>query len=109
MHSSLRQATGRMCSTLGILWAGAGAMKELFGTHVMAGFLPPLDLQRVNEGAALFIGCCLYFVGAWLTRAPNPSPISSGDDSTADAQAQLASQYAIDDLPVSPNRSKHRV
>ena len=85
-------------------------MKELFGTHVSAPFLPPLDLQRVNEGSALLAGCCLYFVGAWLSRRPDSAPESLNADGMPDAApSQLASGFPIDGLPTSPRRSKDRV
>lgn len=68
MYRSARQFAGKVCYVLGILWAASGALKALFGVMITLPGLPPLDLQRVHQGSAMVIGCCLYFAGAWLSR-----------------------------------------
>lgn len=107
---SARHIAGHISCTLGIIWASAGALKEIFGTHVTAPFIPHLDLERVHEGQALFVGVCLYVLGAWLLRSTDSTANQQGiDDDAAMTRSQLESGSRADGLPMPPSHRDDRV
>lgn len=68
MTSRLRSIVSGACFGLGAIWAGAGALKMLFGVAISLPLLPPLGLERVDVTRSLIIALVWFAVGAAVGR-----------------------------------------
>ena len=69
LSSAMRRSIGEACHALGILWAGAGMLKLVFGVRISFPLFPPVDLSRVSPLPSLGVALALVTVGAWFRRS----------------------------------------